>query len=86
MNQEYVGDATPSQRMKALYRVEGRGLSLKAFARKCLKDNNPDLSALAKAWFKNKGPQGQTQRSAANAALAKTIGAAVKNSRRATKK
>lgn len=75
--------ATPGQKMKALHRVEGNGLSLKAFARKCAKDENPDLAELAKQWFKNKSAAGRTKRSEANANLAKTIGAAVKQSRRA---
>ena len=76
--------ATPGQKMKALHRVEGNSLSLKAFARKCAKDSNPDLADLAKQWFKNKSAAGRTKRSDVNANLAKTIGAAVKQARRAS--
>jgi len=78
-----VGEGSPSQKIKALHRIEGGKLSLRAFARKLLKDENSFLVNLAKSWFKNKSPAGQTKRSAANTTLAKTISAAVKNARRA---
>lgn len=85
MNTTNVGEATVSDRVKTLHRIEGHGLSLKAFVRKCLKDSNPDLVKLMKQWFKNKSHSGGTVRSDKNAQLAKTIGMAVKQSRSSKK-
>jgi hypothetical protein len=78
-----VGESTPGKRLKSLHSAKAQGTSLKEFARQCLKSEDAEVQALAKQWFKNKSASGQTQRTAANANLAKTIGAAVKQSRRA---
>jgi hypothetical protein len=75
--------ASASKRLKSLHHSQGKGLSLKEFARKCLKSTDVSEQEVAKEWFKNKSAKGRTPRSAANANLAKTIGAAVKQSRRA---
>lgn len=86
MAKENVGTLTAGEKLKLLHSKEVVRQSLKSFARAALKSDDVELQGLARQWFKNKSRAGQTPRSAANAALAKTIGAAVKQSRRTLKK
>ena len=45
-----VGSGTPSSRLKGLFHTDGKGMSLKTFARKLGNDSED-----AVAWFANKG-------------------------------
>jgi len=68
--------------LKRLWKLEGNGLSLKAFARARRKDGD----AVAKRWFENRAGKHDQKRSEKNVGLAKLIGEATKNSRRKTAK
>lgn len=80
-----VGESTPGQKLKSAHSKSGlrKDLSLKAFARLVIKEDDKDLAPVAKQWLKNKSAAGRTKRSDANSNLAKTIGSAVKLARRA---
>lgn len=86
MSLDNVGPGTISRKIKHAHKLQGRRLSLKAFVRQAVKGDDAELATLAKLWLKNKSVRGQTPRSVANVNLAATIGAAVKQSRRGTKK
>lgn len=79
-----VGELTASEKLKSAFRKAGLvNVSLKAFARLVIKEDDKELAPVAKQWLKNKSAAGRTKRSDANSNLAKTIGAAVKMARRA---
>jgi hypothetical protein len=75
-----VGPGTPATKVKALWRAEGKGMSLKKFARSIVKDN-----ADAKRWLENKTGKHDTAPKEANVALAKVIAAATKAAKRKKK-
>lgn len=79
-NRGVVGQGTPGSRLKALWHKEGKGKSLKQFARSLVKDN-----ADAKRWLENKLGKHDQKRSDANATLARTIGQATKAAKRKKK-
>ncbi len=77
-----VAEPKVSVTLKRLWKAEGNGMSLKAFARARKKDGD----AFAKRWFENRSGKHDAKRSDKNAGLAKLCSEASKNARRKTKK
>lgn len=77
-----VGVASASLTLKTRYASEGRGISLKQFARKLAKEGD----AVAKEWFANKSGAKNQKRTDSNINTAKAAGAATKMERRKAKK
>lgn len=83
-NQKRRTGAEPkvSMTLKRLWKQEGKGMSLKAFARARKKEGD----AIAKRWFENRQGKHDQKRSDKNAGLAKLCSEATKNSRKKTGK
>ena len=84
VNQKRRTAAEPkvSVTLKRLWKSEGNGMSLKAFARARKKDGD----AIAKRWFENRSGKHASKRSEKNVGLAKLCFEASKNARRKSKK
>lgn len=76
-----VGKATAGGSIKARHRAEGRGLSLKVFARKLAKDGDE----VAEQWFANKLGAANQSRSDKNIAAASASSTATKAAKRKKK-
>lgn len=76
-----VGTATAGLTIKQRWGAEGRGLSLKSFARKLAKDGDQ----IAKDWFAHKRGSMNQKRTDKNIADAKAAGLATKTERRKKK-
>lgn len=77
-----VAEPKVSVTLKRLWHAEGKGMSLKVFARARKKEGD----AIAKRWFENRSGKHDTKRSDKNAGLAKLCSEATKNSRKKVKK
>lgn len=73
-----VGTATPGQQLKTRWHKEGRGLSLKQFARKLAAAGDK----VAETWFEMKKGLHNQERSEKNINIAKASALATKNARR----
>lgn len=73
-----VGTATPGQQLKARWHKEGRGLSLKQFARKLVAAGD----TVASTWFEMKRGLHNQERTEKNINIAKASALSTKNARR----
>lgn len=73
-----VGTATAGQQLKARWHKEGRGLSLKQFARKLAASGD----TVASIWFEMKKGLHNQERTEKNINIAKASALATKNARR----
>jgi hypothetical protein len=73
-----VGTATAGQQLKARWHKEGRGLSLKQFARKLAASGDK----VAETWFEMKRGLHNQERTEKNINIAKASSLATKNARR----
>lgn len=78
---DVVGNGSPSSKIKLLWRSEGKGFSLKQFARKLLQSK----SQIAVDWFNAKNGEGYLERSEANRTLAKLCATATRQEKRKPK-
>lgn len=76
-NRGEVGESSAGDRVKARHSTEGKGQSLKAFARTLVKAGDQD----AKDWFENKTGAGELSRSEKNSTRVHLEKAATKMSR-----
>lgn len=81
-NNREIGTATAGKAIKHLWYKEGKGLSLKAFARKLVAEDNQT----AKDWFEHKEGALNLSRSDKNRARVDVEKAATKSAKKASKK